>query len=87
MHKAKLKAGQKRRPSREEDYESDDEFVENDGSDVEKGRSSKKQKKEPKEKRKSKGITNGSSWEVRFVIHSSFPGLSTGILSSRDDWN
>lgn len=65
-HKANLRAGQKRRPSREEDYESDDGFVANDGSDAEKGRSNKKQKKEPKGKRKLE--VNGKKeqfWEVR----------------------
>ncbi|CAF9933121.1 MAG: hypothetical protein HETSPECPRED_008543 [Heterodermia speciosa] len=57
--------GQKRRPSREEDYESDDGFVANDGSDAEKGRSNKKQKKEPKGKRKLE--VNGKKeqfWEI-----------------------
>ena len=68
-HKVNLKAGQKRRPSREEDYESDDGFVANDGSDVEKGRSNKKQKKESKGKRKLE--VNGKKeqfWEVRLEI-------------------
>ena len=72
MPMVNLKAGQKRRPSREEDYESDDGFVANDGSDAEKGRSNKKQKKETKGKRKSKGSGEKEQfWEVRFEMHSS----------------
>ncbi|KAL8788675.1 MAG: hypothetical protein Q9195_007176 [Heterodermia aff. obscurata] len=63
--KTNLKAGQKRRPSREEAYESDDGFVANDGSDAEKGRSNKKQKKEAKGKRKME--SNGKKeqhWDI-----------------------
>ena len=62
-----LKAGRKRRPSNEEDYESDDGFVANDGSDADKGRSNKKQKKEPKGKRKSPVNEDEKEqfWEVR----------------------
>ena len=41
---SQAQSGQKRRPSNEEGYDSDEELVANDDSDVDKGRSNKKQK-------------------------------------------